>query len=79
MFGPSEGARSGSGWVSMNRPRDADRDRARGQRLHELPLPAGGRALPARLLHRMRGVEDHRQPGSRAMIGSARMSETSVL
>ncbi len=39
---------------------DADGDRRPGQHRHEFPSPARGLALPARLLHRMGGVEHHR-------------------
>ena len=57
---------------------DADGDRGASQHRHEVAVAAGGGSLPARLLHRMGGIEDHRAPIS-AMTGSARMSETSVL
>ncbi len=40
-----------------------DRDRRARQHWNEFPLAAGGRPLPARLLHGMRGVEDHRRAG----------------
>ena len=78
MFGPSEGARSGASCVSMNTAGDADGHGRAGQHRHELALPAGGVALPARLLHGMGGVEDHRR-ACRGQIGRARMSDTSVL
>ena len=42
---------------------DADRDRGARQHRHELALAARRGALPARLLHRMGGVEDHRRAG----------------
>ena len=59
---------------------DADRHRGARQRRRRIrAAPPEDVALPARLLHRMRGVEDHRRARSRAMIGSARMSVTSVL
>ena len=63
MFGPSEGAWSGSGWVSMKTPGDPDRHGRARQNRDELALPAGRRPLPARLLHRMGGVENHRRAG----------------
>ena len=44
-------------------PGDADRDRGARQHRHEFALAARRGALPARLLHRMRGVEDHRRAG----------------
>ena len=57
---------------------DADRHRGARQHRHELALAAAGRALPARLLHRMGGVEHHGIAGLR-QDRQARMSETSVL
>jgi hypothetical protein len=42
---------------------DADRDRGAGQDGHEAAVAAGAVAHPARLLHRMGGVEDHRVAG----------------
>ena len=42
---------------------DADGDRRTGKRLDEFALATGGAALPARLLHRMRRVHDHRVAG----------------
>ena len=78
MFGPSDGAVVGILMGLDEHAGDADRHRRPRQRLDEAPLAARRAALPARLLHRMRGVEDHR----RADLGhdrQARMSETSVL
>ena len=43
---------------------NADCDRGARQHRHEFTLAARRRALPARLLHRMRGVEDHRRAGA---------------
>ena len=79
MLGPSDGALVGVLMRLDEHAGDADRDRGTRQHRHELALAAGRGALPARLLHRMRGIEDHRRAGLRARIGSARMSETSVL
>ena len=42
---------------------DADRDGGARQHRNEFALAARRRALPARLLHRMRGVENHRRAG----------------
>ena len=50
-----------------------------GQHRNEFALAAGGRPLPARLLHRMRGVEYTTGAPVAAMIGKARMSLTRVL
>ena len=62
-LGPSESAFAGSGWVSMNTPAmPAGHRRAREHR-HEFALPAARGALPARQLHRMRGIEHHRAAG----------------
>jgi hypothetical protein len=47
----------------MNTPGDAHRDRRARQHGGELALPARGRPLPARLLHGMGRVEDHRRAG----------------
>ncbi len=60
MFGPSLGERSGSGCVSQNRPSTPERHRGPGQRLDHRPVAAGRAAQAARLLHAVRGVEDHR-------------------
>ena len=40
-------------------PGDADRDRRAREHRHEFALATGRSTLPARLLHRMGGVEDH--------------------
>ena len=45
---------------------NADRDRRARQHRHEFALAAGRGALPARLLHRMGGVENHRRAGRAA-------------
>ena len=58
---------------------DADRDGRARQHRDEFALAARGGALPARLLHRMRRVENDRRAGLFARTGSARISETSVL
>src|SRR5262249_9632371 len=42
---------------------DTDRDRSAGQHRNELTLAAGSTSLPARLLHRVRRIEDHRRAG----------------
>ena len=63
MFGPSEGAWSGSGWVSMNTPATPTATAARASTGDELALAARRGPLPARLLHRMGGVEDDRRAG----------------
>ena len=58
---------------------DADRDRRARQHRHEFALAAGRGALPARLLHRMGGVENHgragraRQDRQRAHVGDQRV------
>ena len=57
---------------------DADRHRRAGQHRHEAPLAAARRPLPARLLHRMGRVEDHRRAGlgedrQRAHVGDERV------
>ena len=41
-------------------------DRGARQHRYEFALAAGGAALPARQLHRVRGVEHHRAAGARA-------------
>ena len=58
---------------------DADRDRGAGEHGDEARSPPEAAALPARLLHRMRGVEHHRRAPIAAMIGRPRMSVTRVL
>ena len=63
MFGPSQGARSGSWWVSMNTAATPTATAARASTGDELALAAAGAALPARLLHRVGGVEHHRIAG----------------
>ena len=57
---------------------DADRDGRARQHRHEAPLAAASRPLPARLLHRMGRVEDHRrarlgQDRQRAHVGDERV------
>ena len=60
MLGPSDGAWSGSWWVSMNTPATPTATAARASDSDEAAVAAGRAALPAGLLHRMGGVEDHR-------------------
>jgi hypothetical protein len=62
----------------MNRPATPDRDRGAREHRHEFALTARARALPARQLHRVRGVEHDRAAVSR-MIASERMSDTRLL
>ena len=57
----------------------ADRDGRPRQHRDELALAAAGAALPARLLHRVGGVEHDRPAGGGHDGAGARMSETSVL
>ena len=79
MFGPSDGALSGVLMRLDEHAGDADRDRGARQHRHEFALAARRGALPARLLHRMRGVEDHRRAGvagqdrQRAHVGDQRV------
>ena len=63
MVGPSEGALSGSGWVSMNTPATPTATAARARMATNSPLPAGRRPLPSRLLHRVGRVENDRRAG----------------
>lgn len=42
---------------------DADRDCRTRQYRHEFALAAGRSTFPARLLHGMRGIKDHRRAG----------------
>ena len=79
MFGPSEGARSGSGWVSMNTPATPTATAARASTgtnsrspPDEVPLPPG--CCTEWVASKITGA-----PVVRARIGSARMSDTSVL
>ncbi len=61
MFGPSEGALSGSGWVSMKTPATPTATAARASTGTNSRCAAAGGALAARLLDGMGGVEDHRR------------------
>ena len=79
MLGPSDGAWSGSGWVSMNTPATPTATAARASTgtnsrspPDEVPLPPG--CCTEWVASKMTGA-----PVVRAMIGSARMSDTSVL
>ena len=65
MLGPSDGALVGILMGFDEDAGDADRDRRARQHRHEFALAARRGALPARLLHRMGGVEDHRRAGAR--------------
>jgi hypothetical protein len=49
------------------------------QHRHVFALASRRRSLPAGLLNRMGGIEDHRRTGLARQIGNARMSDTSVL
>ena len=79
MFGPSDGALSGSWWVSMNTPATPTATAARASTgtnsrspPDEVPCPPG--CCTEWVASKITGA-----PVSRARIGSARMSETSVL
>ena len=78
MFGPSEGARSGSWWVSMKTPATPTATAARASTGTNSRWPPEEAALPARLLHRMGGVENDRRAGlaqdrQRAHVGDQRV------
>ena len=62
-LGPSERAFAGSGCVSMNTPATPAATAARASTGTNSRWPPLGAALPARQLHRMRGVEDDRAAG----------------
>ncbi len=79
MFGPSEGALSGSWWVSMKTPATPTATAARASTgtnsrspPEEVPCPPG--CCTEWVASKITGA-----PVVRARIGSARMSETSVL
>ena len=78
MFGPSDGALSGSSCVSMNTPRNPHRHSGARQRRHKGTVSAGGLTLPAWLLHAVRCIK-HNRATVFAIIGSARKSFTNVL
>ena len=79
MFGPSDGARSGSGWVSMKTAATPDRHRRPRHHRGELALPAGGGALAARLLHRVGRVHHHRVAGARHDRQAAHVGDQRVV
>ena len=62
-FGPSDSALRRVGVRLHEHAGDARGHGRPRQHRHELALAARGAALPARQLHRMRGVEHHRAAG----------------
>ncbi len=79
MLGPSEGALSGSWWVSMNTAATPDRHGRAGHHRGEFALPAGRAALAARLLHRMGRVHHHRVAGLRHLRQRAHVGDQRVV
>ena len=79
MLGPSEGAWSGSSWVSMKTAATPTATAARAMHRGELALAAGGGALPARLLHRVGGVHHHRVAGARHDRQAAHVGDQRVV
>ena len=79
MFGPSDGAVSGSGCVSMKNPATPTAAAARASTGRELALPARGAAQPAGLLHRMGGVENDRKARRRQLRQRAHVGDQRVV
>ena len=79
MFGPSEGARSGSGWVSMNTAATPSATAARAITGANSRWPPEEAALPARLLHRVGRVHHHRIAGPRHDRQAAHVGDQRVV